>query len=60
MAHDGDRRSISLVLRLLRGPAGDGRLVGQAEVVGTGELVSVQEPAELLELVRRLAADEAG
>ena len=60
MAHDGDRRSISLVLRLLCGPAGDGRLVGQAEVVGTGELVSVQEPAELLELVRRLACDEAG
>jgi hypothetical protein len=59
MAPDGERRPISLVLRLLRGPAGDGRLVGQAEVVGTGELVSVQEPAELLDLVRRLADDES-
>jgi hypothetical protein len=58
MAPEGDRRPISLVLRLLRGPAEDGRMVGQAEVVGTGELVSVQEPAELLDLVRRLAADE--
>jgi hypothetical protein len=58
MAHEGERRPISLVLRLLRGPAIDGRLVGQAEVVGTGELVTVHEPDELLNLVRRLADDD--
>ena len=58
MSSDGNRSAISLVLRLLREPAVDGRMVGQAEVVGTGELVTVQEPAELLALVRRLAADD--
>jgi hypothetical protein len=58
MASDGNRNPISLVLRLLREPAVDGRMVGQAEVVGTGELVTVQEPSELLALVRRLAVDD--
>jgi hypothetical protein len=58
MVHDGDRGPISLVLRLLPGPAGDGRLVGQAEVVGTGELVALQAPNELIDLVRRLADTE--
>jgi hypothetical protein len=58
MSSDGSRTAISLVLRLLREPAVDGRMVGQAEVVGTGELVTVQEPAELLALVRRLAVDD--
>ena len=57
MSSDGNRTAISLVLRLLREPAVDGRMVAQAEVVGTGELVTVQEPAELLDLIRRLAAD---
>jgi hypothetical protein len=58
MANEGNRTAISLVLRLLREPAVDGRMVGQAEVVGTGELVTLQEPAELLDLVRRLAVDD--
>lgn len=60
MVHEGDRGPISLVLRLLPGPAGDGRLVGQAEVVGTGELVTVQAPGELIDLVRRLADADPG
>jgi hypothetical protein len=49
---------ITLVLRLLAEPAADGRLVGQAEVVDTGELVAVTAPDALVELVRRLAAAE--
>jgi hypothetical protein len=58
MATEGNRSPISLVLRVLREPAADGRLVGQAEVVGTGEMVTVQESSELLALVRRLAVDD--
>ncbi|MEY2449893.1 MAG: hypothetical protein QOH79_3369 [Acidimicrobiaceae bacterium] len=47
--------TISLVLRVLSEPASEGRLVGQAEVVETGEIVSLTAPDELLHLVRRLA-----
>jgi hypothetical protein len=58
MSSEGNRNPISLVLRLLREPAADGRVVGQAEVVGTGELVTVHEHGELVDLVRRLADDD--
>ncbi len=46
--------SVAVVLRLLTDPAGSGQLVGQAEVVDTGELVRIRETGDLVELVRRL------
>lgn len=47
--------TISLILRILSGPAADGRLVGQVEVVETGEVIPVHTGEELAELARRLA-----
>lgn len=47
--------TISLVLRLLSAPAAEGRLVGQVEVVETGELVSLHASEELADLACRLA-----
>jgi hypothetical protein len=47
--------TISIVLRVLSEPAGEGRLVGQAEVVETGEIVPLAAHDELLRLVRRLS-----
>ena len=52
------RRHLSLVLRFLTEPARDGRLVGNVEVVDTGERVMIQSPDDLVQLVNRLAADE--
>jgi len=45
---------ISLVVRLLAEPAADGRLVGQVEVVATGEVHAVHDEGELVALARRL------
>jgi hypothetical protein len=50
--------TISVVLRVLSEPAAEGRLVGQAEVVSTGELVAVRAADELVDLVRRLVDPE--
>lgn len=47
--------TISLVLRVLADPARHGSLVGQAEVVATGEVVAVHGTDELLALLARLA-----
>ena len=47
--------TISLVLRVLSEPASEGRLVGQVEVVDTGEIVPLTTSDELLRLVRRLS-----
>jgi hypothetical protein len=46
--------TVSLVLRFLAGPAGEGRLVGQVEVVATGEVVAVNGAADLVALAGRL------
>jgi hypothetical protein len=50
---------VSVVLRLLPGPAADGLIVGHAEVVATGEVVAIREVAALVELTRRLGAQQA-
>jgi hypothetical protein len=50
---------VSVVLRLLPGPAADGHLVGYAEVVATGEVVPIREVAALVELTRRLGTEQA-
>ncbi len=52
------RTNLSLVLRFLIEPALDGRLVGNVEVVATGERVLIQSPDDLVRLVNRLAADD--
>jgi hypothetical protein len=48
--------TISVVLRVLAGPAAQGRLVGQVEVVDTGEVVALSETDDLAALVQRLSA----
>ena len=52
------RDPISLVLRLMNAPAAAGRLVGQVEVVDTGEVVTVRSSTEFVALVQTLAARE--
>ncbi len=47
---------LSLVLRLLRAPAGRGELVGQVEVVDTGESVVIHGVSDLQQLASRVAA----
>ncbi len=49
------RSTVTLMLRLLSRPAEDGAIVGHAEIVDTGEVVSVHGVDDLLALVRRLA-----
>jgi len=46
---------VSVVLRLLPGPASDGRVVGEAEVVSTGERVAIRAVEDLVRLACRLA-----
>ncbi len=46
---------LSLVLRLLRAPATNGELVGQAEVVDTGESVVIHSLSDLQQLASRVA-----
>jgi len=52
------RDPISLVLRLMSAPAAAGRLVGQAEVVDTGEVVTLRSSADFVALVQLLASRE--
>jgi hypothetical protein len=52
------RATIGLVLRVLAEQAEAGFLVGQVEVVDTGEIVDLHTSDELLALVRRLAVSE--
>lgn len=54
-----DSPSLSLVLRLRRDSALQGELVGQLEVVATGESVPLQREVELVGIVRRIAAAHA-
>jgi hypothetical protein len=49
--------NVSLVVRLLTEAADRGELVGHAEVVHTGEVVSVRGAEDLAALVRRLSAE---
>ena len=49
---------ISLVLRLMEAPAAAGRLVGQVEVVDTGQVVTVRSSSELVALAQQLAVRE--
>ena len=48
---------MSLVLRCLPAPAADGYLVGQAEVVDTGEVIAIRHLDDLVSAVQRLATD---
>jgi hypothetical protein len=53
------RSPISLLLRVLPGPAAAGVVVGQIEEVSTGAVVAVRGEDDLREVVCRLAAAEA-
>lgn len=48
-------RHIGLVLRLVAERASAGDIVGQVEVIDTGELVAVRSAAELQALITRLS-----
>jgi hypothetical protein len=50
------RPHVSLVLRLLPERAEAGELVGQVEVVETGEVVVVRHIDDLVDLITRLAS----
>ncbi len=52
--------NISVLLRLLREPLAAGRVVGQVEVVDTGERTLVQNEQELLAYLRERAQDGHG
>jgi hypothetical protein len=52
--------TFSVLLRVLADGAAEGRVVGQAEVVDTGELVALTGTGSLLELLRRLASGGPG
>ena len=54
------RQHLSLVLRCLTEPARDGLLVGNVEVVDTGERVLIQSLDDLVQLVTRLVAAGEG
>jgi hypothetical protein len=47
--------TFSVVLRVLAEPAAAGRMVGEAEVVATGEVVALRAVDDLEALCRRLA-----
>jgi len=47
---------VSLLLRLLRVPATNGVLVGQAEIIDTGESVVIHSVSDLQQLASRAAA----
>lgn len=48
-------RPVSLLLRLLPGPAADGTVVGQVETVATGEITVVRADDDLAAIVCALA-----
>jgi hypothetical protein len=52
------RAHVSLLLRLLRAPATSGDIVGQAEIVDTGESVVIRNMSDLQELAARVAAND--
>ena len=49
---------IALLLRLLPREGRQRRLVGQAEVIDTGEIVTIADEAQLIGLVQRLSAGQ--
>lgn len=51
-----DTSSVSLVLRLRRASAVQGELVGQVEVVDTGESLALTDAVDLAGIVRRIAS----
>jgi hypothetical protein len=54
-----DKRVVSVMLRCLPDPASDGFVVGQAEVIDTGELVPIRRVDDLVEMIQRLATSPA-
>ena len=51
--HERSNRPFTLLLRLLPRQGAAGLLVGQAEVVETGEVVAIGDAGDLAELVER-------
>jgi hypothetical protein len=49
------RSTFTVLLRVLTEPAEDGRVVGHAEVIDTGEVVTLHCIDDLVTLVQRLA-----
>jgi hypothetical protein len=47
---------LTVVVRLAADHAADGRMVGQVEIVRTGERVTVRDTDELIEVLRRAAS----
>lgn len=56
---DRPHRPLTIVCRLVAEQAAAGRLVGQVEVVHTGEVANVGDVAALIDLVQRCAGAEA-
>ena len=54
-----DKRVVSVMLRCLPDPAADGLVVGQAEVVDTGEQVPIRQVSDLVAMLQRLANQPA-
>lgn len=50
--------NLSVLLRLLREPLAAGRLVGEAEIVETGERTVVRDAAQLVDYLRDRASGE--
>jgi hypothetical protein len=51
-------RPLTIVCHWLAEPAASGRLVGQVEVVSTGEVANVSDVQQLIALVTRCAESE--
>jgi hypothetical protein len=49
--------TVSVILRLLASNLAQGRVVGRAEIVDTGETVSFKDQQEMLDFILRSAGD---
>jgi len=52
-------RPITVIIRALPGPACERRIVGQAEIVDTGEVVPVADIDDLIAVLHRLGIETA-
>ena len=57
-AAHSDGVSLSVLLRLIPGPLADGQLVGELEMVKTGERVRMQSTEQLIAYLQRCALAE--
>jgi hypothetical protein len=49
--------TVSVILRLLASNLAQGRVVGRAEIVDTGETISFKDQQEMLDFILRSASD---